>query len=112
MSDNSKKRRIEEVLSDGSEEQKSYDAPENSAMPFTCICFEGSFYTTDESGYFLHRDEKDHKFSLYRCEVDPMKDVVFVFQRGLTDTEALHMENVEDLNHHVDLSKNNRSLYY
>lgn len=114
MPDNIKKRRIEEVVGvdEGEDECKAFDPPENKAMPFTCICYEGAFYTTDEDGFFLHRDSVTKKMRLYRCEINEMKDVVFVFIRSLTDTEALQMENIEDLNIHTDLSKNNRSLYY
>lgn len=110
MSNNAKKRRLDEFLEDGCVESKSSE--ENRGMPFTCICFEGSFYTTDEDGFFLHRDVTSRNIRLYRCEVNEMKDVEFVFIRNLTEEEALKLENIEDLNVHKDLSKNNRSLYH
>ena len=110
MSDNKKRRR--EDGEEGVEEAKDFDAPENTSMPYTCICYNGAFYTTDQDGFFLHRDPNTKKMGLYRCEVNDMKDVLFVLIRDLTDNEALQLENIEDINHHVDLSKNNRSLYY
>jgi len=113
MSEQGKKRRLEDYLEDEDSECKAFEPPpENKGMPFTCICFEGAFYTTDEDGFFLHRDKTSNKMRLYRCEVNEMKDVVFVFIRNLSEEEALRLENIEDVNVHNDLTKNNRSLYY
>ena len=112
MSDTGKKRRLEEYLEDENVESKAGEVTENRGMPFTCICFEGRFYTTDEDGFFLHRDSATNKIRLYRTEVNEMKDVEFVFIRNLSEEEALRLENIEDVNVHDDLTKNNRSLYY
>lgn len=89
-------------------------APKNEPLPFTCICFDGKFYTTDNDGYFIHNVCKGNssKLPLYRCEVNPQKDVIFTFIRNLSETEMLQIENIEDVNVLRDLSDRSSSLFY
>jgi len=111
-----KKRRLEDLeeceVESGAEEMK------NEPMPYTCICFEGKFYTTDGEGYFIHNDTSKHvgdqikRVPLYRCEVDPQRNVVFTFIRHLSESELLHLENTGDINAIENLSKHNKSLFY
>ena len=109
--DSNKKRRFEDV---GGSSLGESQLPQNDPMPFTCICFEGKFYTTDNEGYFIHNvlQDESRMVPLYRCEVTPSKDVIFVLIRHLNETEVQFLETTDDLNCLTDLSKNNRSLFY
>ena len=90
----SKKRRLC-AAGEGTEETKR-EAPKG--MAFTCICFGGKMYTTDEDGHFLHPDPEAGHYKLYRCEVNEMMDVVFTLLRSVNDAELAHMEHKDDLN--------------
>jgi hypothetical protein len=115
MSLNNKRKRCEdEGDCDGVEESKQLtpmfstakdkENP-NEPMAFTCICFEGKFYTTDDMGHFIHKREEDMMHKLYRCEMETSTaDIKFVFIRSLSDTELSHFENVDDVNVIRDVS--------
>jgi len=111
-SEDNKKRRLEAVEAD--DEEMEPLLPKNDPKPYTCICFEGKFYTTDSQGYFIHNVLKEgtRTVPLYRCECDPQRNVVFTFIRHLTESEVLQLENVEDINCIENLAKHNKSLYY
>jgi hypothetical protein len=82
------------------------------SLPFTCICYGGRFYTTDDCGHFIHTSEKREN-RLMRCEVDEeSQEVHYILIRTLNDTEVNTLENVEDMNVVNDLTKFNKSLYY
>lgn len=85
----------------------------NEPMAFTCICYEGKFYTTDDMGHFIHKGKTDMTHKLYRCEMDKTNsNVGFVFIRNLDDTELCHFENADGVNVIRDISSNDKSLYY
>ena len=109
MDDTTKKRRLE-ANDDGD------NAPDHESaikpLPFTCICYDGRFYTTDDCGHFIHASN-DCKNKLMRCEVDEeCQQVQYTFIRSLSDNEVATLENVEDINVVNDLTKFNKSLYY
>lgn len=105
-----KKRKIDDV-DDAMEEE--VEGLKNEPMPYTCICFKGKFYTTDNGGYFIHNVlDVNNKVPLYRCECTPQGDVVFTFIRNLSESEMSHLENEKDINSVVNLTKNNKSLFY
>jgi len=84
---------------------KDVDNP-NEPMAFTCICFEGKFYTTDDMGNFIHKDPNHRMHKLYRCEMKrDSSEIQFIFIRSLSDIELMHFENVNDVNVIRDLSK-------
>ena len=113
-----KKRRLDDVEADETAFEEAYklalDPPSvNDPMPYTCICFEGKFYTTDSDGYFIHNvPDKLGKVPLYRCEVNPQMDVVFSYIRNLNETEMQFLETTDDVNVIRDLTKHNKSLFY
>jgi hypothetical protein len=77
----------------------------NEPMAFTCVCFEGKFYTTDDMGHFIHKRDEDMMHKLYRCEMEnSTSEVKFVYIRSLNDTELSHFENVNDVNVVRDIS--------
>ena len=79
-------------------------------LPFTCICYDGQFYTTDNCGHFIHTRARENK--LMRCEVDEeSQEVRYTFIRSLTETEVTNIENIEDVNVHTDLTSVDRSFY-
>jgi hypothetical protein len=98
-----KRKRLSTIEEEGVEEGKATD-PVNDPMPFTCICFDGKFYTTDDSGFFIHIKEGMYKPKLYRCEVDPAKNVVFTFIRHLEQSEISLFDNINDVNVVKDIS--------
>lgn len=77
--------------------------PEKEMTPvkFTCLCFKGCFYTTDDSGFFVHYNKETKLSELFRCEYDPddweMK-VNFIFIRNLNDTELMAFDNINEVN--------------
>jgi len=75
------------------------------AVKFTCICFMGEFYTTDNDGFFLHKGD------LYRCEMKENKEVLFTHIRSLNSEEMNSIEIVDDLNCIKDMTNCNTSLY-
>ena len=82
------------------------------SLPFTCICYRGRFYTTDNCGHFIHTSEKCEN-QLMRCEVDEeSQEVQYTFIRTLNDAEVATLENVDDINVINDFTKFNKSLYY
>jgi len=91
----SKKRKIESYDYNESKEVKEMAPP----MPYTCICFGGAMYTTDQDGMFVHREKDSFNVSkLYRCQVDAFKEIQFVHIRDLSDNELVHFENADCVN--------------
>jgi len=77
-------------------------------QPYTCICFEDKFYTTDQTGFFLH------KMKYYRCVTDEQHNIKFNFIRDLDVAEvcALQSLDMDEINVIKDLTTNNKSLLY
>lgn len=98
MPENKRKRNDKDI--DGTQ-MPSPENP-NSPMPFTCICYEASFYTTDENGYFIHKTNEGIK--LIRCEETPERNVIFTFIRSLSETEIALFDHIDDVNVHRDLT--------
>jgi len=84
---------------------KDVDNP-NEPMAYTCICFEGKFYTTDDMGNFIHKQPNQRMHKLYRCEMKHgTLQIQFIFIRSLSESELMNFENVNDVNVIRDLTQ-------
>lgn len=82
-------------------EQIQLDQPD-SPLAFTCICFEGKFYTTDNQGMFAHITAEGLP-KLYRCGELPHGEVVFTFIKTLSAAEMNSLEHIGDLDANTSL---------
>ena len=74
----------------------------DSPLAFTCICFEGCFYTTDNQGMFAHVNVEGVP-KLYRCGELPHGEVVFTFIQALSAAEMNSLEHIGDLDANTSL---------
>jgi len=111
----SKRSRAEDPKNDADLYKLMELPPGEKPQPFTCICYsekdekEHNFYTTDQSGFFLHKNK------YMRCIADENHDIHFKFIRELDLAEICALQSLDcgELNVIENLSggRNNSFLH-